>query len=220
MRKTKNNFANITTNTNYKSMHLLTHSGIIVIREKEQIEKDSFTQEVHLNDMYINFKKENLKTKLVNILDTEKEAMAIGSANFKIVFKSKSQEHSFNFPFQIGTNGDSPEEADSQTIPLLLNDLVILGTDGLFDNLYDKQILEIVETCMGDRSGNVAQGLSDRLANLAYDQSLNKNFFGPFCLNAMIKAGSYMIGGKSDDITVVVGQVFMENQKDIYVPSI
>ena len=170
--------------------------------------------------MYTNFEKNNLNTKLSNIFSTEKEAMAIGSANFKIVFKSKSQEHSFNFPYQIGTNGDSPEKADSQTIPLLLNDLVVLGTDGLFDNLYDRQILEIVESCNGASRENLAQSLSDKLANVAYEQSLDKKFFSPFGFNALIKAGSYMLGGKSDDITVVVGQVFVEKQTDTFVSNI
>jgi len=53
------------------------------------------------------------------------------------VFRSKEQTHGFNFPFQIGTSGDSPEKAESQLHNVDHNDILVVGTDGLFDNLFD-----------------------------------------------------------------------------------
>lgn len=201
----------------------------MVIREKEQIEIESYIKEEIPLDIYTDLKQDNFNEKLTYLFKAEKEAIRIGSETYKIVFKSKSQEHSFNFPYQIGTNGDSPTKADSNTIPLLPNDIVILGSDGLFDNLYDHQILQIVESLGNRQNGveqenseesrnlnrdaNLAQNIADGLARKAFDQSLNEKFFAPFGLNALLKVGSFFMGGKSDDITVVVGQVEIEEPK-------
>jgi protein phosphatase PTC7 len=53
------------------------------------------------------------------------------------VFRSKEQTHGFNFPYQIGTSGDDPESADDQVHNVEHNDILVVGTDGLFDNMYD-----------------------------------------------------------------------------------
>ena len=60
------------------------------------------------------------------------------------VFRSVEQTHGFNFPFQIGTGGDDPEKAESQVHSIDHNDILIVGTDGLFDNLFDEQIISLI----------------------------------------------------------------------------
>jgi hypothetical protein len=48
--------------------------------------------------------------------------------NDKVIFRTKEQQHSFNFPFQLGTQSTSlPEHADIFEIPVQDGDLIILG---------------------------------------------------------------------------------------------
>ena len=51
-----------------------------------------------------------------------------------------------------------------------------------------------------------ATKIADILAQHAYKLSLDERYKSPFAIEA-IKAGKYFTGGKSDDITVVVGKV-------------
>jgi len=61
-------------------------------------------------------------------------------------FISDEQTHHelFNTPYQIGDNGDDPGKAISHPHELKNNDIVVLATDGLWDNLEISQIVEIV----------------------------------------------------------------------------
>ncbi len=64
----------------------------------------------------------------------------------KILFRTKEQQHIFNFPVQLGTgHTTTPKDSDSLTLPLEEGDIILLATDGLFDNLFDHQILNIVK---------------------------------------------------------------------------
>ncbi|KAG5461650.1 MAG: hypothetical protein BJ554DRAFT_6121, partial [Olpidium bornovanus] len=51
----------------------------------------------------------------------------------------------FNFPYQLGTGSrDAPEDAQGFTVKIQKGDVVVMGTDGIFDNLFDEDILEEV----------------------------------------------------------------------------
>lgn len=62
----------------------------------------------------------------------------------EILFKSTEQTMGFNFPKQVGTNGNNPKECDLQTHEVKANDIFVLGSDGLFDNLFPENILDII----------------------------------------------------------------------------
>ena len=69
----------------------------------------------------------------------------------KKVFKSKPQQYSFNFPYQVGTAGDGSMLQRNLGIDALEKehkvqdyDIVIVATDGLWDNLFDKDIEECI----------------------------------------------------------------------------
>ena len=65
--------------------------------------------------------------------------------SYKTIFESKPQLKGFNFPFQIGSIGDDPKCAKSITHKFVKNnDIIISATDGLFDNLYVWEILNII----------------------------------------------------------------------------
>lgn len=41
-----------------------------------------------------------------------------GANNYTIVHESKTHQHSFNFPYQIGTNGDDPNCAIEEKVKI------------------------------------------------------------------------------------------------------
>lgn len=177
--------------------------GLMVVREKTPEEKSEFRE---INSISDDFDPENIQKVFENVSRVEAACMAKGSANFKIIFRSKNQEHGFNFPFQIGTNGNNPQQAESSFVNVSPGDLVILGTDGLFDNLYAVNILEELEV-LREEENLTPQVISRNLAKRAFDQSLRENYISPFSMSAILNVGVLYKGGKSDDITVSVGQI-------------
>jgi protein phosphatase PTC7 len=80
-------------------------------------------------------------------------------------------------------------------------DIVIAGSDGIFDNLFVPQIKLILENCLAQ--GFSVQKTAERIAKTAYTLSLDFNYRSPFYKEAL-RAGYYIKGGKSDDISVIV----------------
>ncbi|KAI8143661.1 phosphatase 2C-like domain-containing protein [Fennellomyces sp. T-0311] len=128
------------------------------------------------------------------------------------VFRSEEQQHSFNFPYQLGTASfDYPADAQQFSIKIEEGDVVIVASDGLFDNLFDDEILEEVMGCMNRKqegdSESVPQLISNALALRAKLVSEDlSNPGSPFQSRAMHE-GMYYQGGKADDISVLVAVV-------------
>jgi len=61
-------------------------------------------------------------------------------------FKSKEQQLEFNFPFQLAGWGAkamcTANDAVSIDLQLNLGDAVVVGTDGLFDNIFPEEIIK------------------------------------------------------------------------------
>jgi serine/threonine protein phosphatase PrpC len=77
----------------------------------------------------------------------------------------------------------------------------VVGSDGLFDNLSSKQIAQIVL----DLQQESTQKIASTIATAAYKVSLDPRAVSPFTEKAFengIVEG--VLGGKPDDITVVV----------------
>jgi protein phosphatase PTC7 len=131
-----------------------------------------------------------------------------------VLFRSTEQQINFNTPRQLGTgSSDRPECAEAVTVEVEEGDLVIVATDGLFDNLYDPEILRILEDTAADRYDPVALQLkAQALADHAHERSLDPSYFSPYCLKEMEFFGSRRsLGGKEDDISVVVARVLSAN---------
>lgn len=138
------------------------------------------------------------------------------------IFRSEEQQHSFNFPYQLGTSSpDRPKDAQvsnpcmgdqlanilqSFTVAVEKGDIVIMGSDGLFDNLFDKEILSIVKSHVasytipgsGNRPPKVLsiepQKISDALAERAKTVSLSKlNVDSPFQVRATNEGLYYQV---------------------------
>lgn len=123
------------------------------------------------------------------------------------VFRSKEQTHSFNFPFQIGTGGDDPAGAEQQTHAVAHNDILVVGSDGLFDNLFDVKIIELIRPFVRGRDDLLDPGLvAEIISKEAEKFSNNAGYMSPFAKTAKAHFYDY-VGGKPDDITVAVAQV-------------
>lgn len=61
-----------------------------------------------------------------------------------IEYESKEQQHSFNFPFQCGTNGDDPAKGESNAHNVKDGDILVVGSDGLWDNMHRRKIVELI----------------------------------------------------------------------------
>jgi len=93
-------------------------------------------------------------------------------------------------------------------------DIVVMGSDGLFDNLYNEDILEcIYPQYSGTYSTTNVTGLlrdvqavATCIAKKSEEKSIQPNYISPFARGAMETGVPYR-GGKPDDITVLVAQV-------------
>lgn len=137
--------------------------------------------------------------------------------DFDIVFKSEEQTHGFNFPFQVGEGGDDPSSAVVQKHKIQENDIVIVATDGLWDNLYPEQICKLLKAYINQDYNKEKkkdaepvttvltkpQEISEVLAQSCQYYSLQQSYNSPFAIRSK---GMYL-GGKHDDITIVIGQI-------------
>ncbi|VAI38683.1 unnamed protein product [Triticum turgidum subsp. durum] len=150
---------------------------------------------------------------IITLKEQGLHAVNLGDSGFivvrdgRTVLKSPSQQHDFNFTYQLESGGgsDLPSSADvSFHYSVASGDVIIAGTDGLFDNLYDNEITAVVVEAL--RSGLGAQGTAQKIAALARERAEDKHRQSPFAAAAQ-EAGYRYYGGKLDDITVVVSYV-------------
>lgn len=90
------------------------------------------------------------------------------------------------------------------TVDVESGDMLIVGTDGLFDNMFEGQIRDIAR--MGAEVGLDPEQVAWTVAEHAYHNSLNKKAYTPF-MQAALNAGRVFSGGKADDITVIVAYI-------------
>ncbi|XP_022775283.1 probable protein phosphatase 2C 80 isoform X1 [Durio zibethinus] len=139
-------------------------------------------------------------------------AVNLGDSGFIVirdgctVFHSPVQQHGFNCPYQLvsGYNGDLPSSGQVFRIPVLPGDVVVAGTDGLFDNLYKNEVTAVVVQAL--RAGFSPKLTAKQIAALACKRAVNKKRQTPFAKAAQHAGFSYN-GGKLDDITVVVSYI-------------
>lgn len=125
----------------------------------------------------------------------------------RIKFRTNQLEHEFGCPYQLGHHqyANSPQDADLATLPVVSGDIIIMGSDGLLDNVSELDILRQVKqmTQAGVKPGPMAQ----QLAKIAFDNSLDKKRTTPYSRAATEAFDMVYSGGKPDDITVLVAVV-------------
>lgn len=108
---------------------------------------------------------------------------------------------------------DLPKDADTKRFFLKDGDLILLATDGYFDNMYSHETLEMInsgmkpieETESDDNELVTAtiRGLAKTLTDRARRLSLDPKRLSPWAKAAQAHGSNYR-GGKVDDITCIV----------------
>jgi len=135
-------------------------------------------------------------------------AANIGDSGFMVVregkvhYRSEEMQHFFNFPFQLGTgHTTTAQDANIVRLDLQEGDVIVAGTDALFDNLFDEEILNIVNNT--PPNANLARILALEAFQRGYTHQPS-----PFMKMAhrlgLIDTDQ---GGKPDDITVIATRI-------------
>lgn len=131
----------------------------------------------------------------------------------QIVFSTCPQEHYFDCPYQLSSEVVSQTYLDAvvSCVNLIEGDITVMGSDGLFDNVFDREIVSTLTTI-----SDVAES-AKALANLANKHSTDLAFDSPYSLEGRARGydlplwkkflGQKLTGGKLDDITVIVSRV-------------
>ena len=165
-------------------------------------------------------------TACVAILDGENGILNVGNlgdAGAMIArsdtayFYTPSQQHEFNCPFQLGCEAFYPEsdgadDAETFRVHVRPGDALVMGSDGLWDNVPHAEVAETVEACVRDEKD--AQETAEAIASLAFEHSVDEAYDSPFTAEARRNGydvewwerakGKTLVGGKMDDIAVVV----------------
>ncbi|CAG5122817.1 unnamed protein product [Candidula unifasciata] len=167
------------------------------------------------------------------IVSLHREERTIYSANLgdsgflvirdgEVVHRSTEQQHYFNTPYQLAVAppsqdgqwlSDSPEMAESSSFKVEDGDILMLATDGLFDNLSEDMILRTLASLHSHKEEERIQHAATSIAEHAYNLSLDPDYMSPFALSAS-SIGIDLTGGKPDDITCIVARV--TSQSDIF----
>ncbi|KAF3454856.1 hypothetical protein FNV43_RR05304 [Rhamnella rubrinervis] len=101
----------------------------------------------------------------------------------RTVFSTSPQEHSFDCPFQLSSEvvGQTYLDAMVSNVELMEGDVIVMGSDGLFDNVFDREIVSTIS-----RYKEVSEA-AKALANLAKTHSVDTNFDSPYALEARSK---------------------------------
>lgn len=129
-----------------------------------------------------------------------------------LLVRSRAQQHYFNRPVQLsGSDSGSAkiQEAEVGEVPVVQGDVVVVGTDGLFDNVSDDEMERIVR--MGTAMGFSPRNMADVIAGFAYEAARCTYRDTPFSILSRKEKGTAFTGGKPDDITVIVAFVVSQN---------
>lgn len=123
---------------------------------------------------------------------------------YKVRFRTNQLEHDFGRPYQLGhhAHADQVDKCDVASVAVLRGDVIVMGTDGLLDNLSDSEIASEVgvQRCKGSGPSVIAQ----RLARMAFEAAYDKSRITPYAIAASEHFDMAYSGGKPDDITVLV----------------
>jgi len=154
---------------------------------------------------------------VLSVSGNQLEAANLGDSGFlvirkgQLIYKTREQQHYFNCPFQIGSSRDTPDDADLIKFEVEPGDVVVMATDGVFDNLSSQMIVSMAWDGVTRLVplNDVAQSLALEAQRVALDPHGDT----PFAEGAR-KVGQVWNGGKLDDITVLVACVGVDSGVD------
>ncbi|CDY72337.1 BnaAnng40740D, partial [Brassica napus] len=148
---------------------------------------------------------------IAHLSNNELHIANIGDSGFMVVRnrtvlqKSSPMFHHFCFPLHITRGDDILKLAEVYHVNLEEGDVVITASDGLFDNLYEKEIVSIV--CRLLEQGLEPQRIAELVAAKAQEVGRSETERTPFGDAAKEEGHDGYRGGKLDAVTVIVSLV-------------
>ncbi|KAG9153002.1 hypothetical protein Leryth_024742 [Lithospermum erythrorhizon] len=147
---------------------------------------------------------------LVTLSGHDLLCLNVGDSGFRViregktVYSSSPQVTGFNHPYQLGIYSDNLWLASKIRVRVEIGDVVVVATDGLFDNVFLEDLEKLVN--YGKRNNDTPDNLAKTITEYAHIKSLDTYYRSPFTVEAE-KVGKKSMGGKKDDITVVVAYI-------------
>lgn len=88
---------------------------------------------------------------------------------------------------------DSPDSADSYSFQVENGDVILVATDGVFDNVPKDLLLETLNGVEGETDAVKLQMTANSIALMARSLSFDSEFMSPFAINAR-KSNIHTIG--------------------------
>lgn len=139
-----------------------------------------------------------------------------------VVYRSAQQEHDFGRPYQLGHHAHSDTAADAMLADVRLrpNDVIVAGTDGVFDNVSLERMADCVGAALGAEEAAAAAGQPSArqgdgvcdvvlrgVLETAFANSVSQKADTPYSMAASEWHNMIYSGGKMDDISIVVARV-------------
>jgi protein phosphatase PTC7 len=122
----------------------------------------------------------------------------------KVTAKTREISHYWECPYQLSEDSpDQPKDGTKLNVELISGDLVLMGSDGVFDNVNDDQLLELV----AESSTVKPAPLAKKVCDLSRKLSLDKTIVTPYSKQAQRRGDEDYrdgLGGKLDDVSCIV----------------
>jgi serine/threonine protein phosphatase PrpC len=164
---------------------------------------------------------------VLNLGDSGIIVLRRDGGEFKVAHATEPTTLGFNFPCQIGNApipmvwrpSNAPEDATVDLFQLRSGDVMVYGSDGVWDNVFEKDIIQILKNSSMDvsRPASISENelkvLATKIAKLAVERGNSETEKTPWTVSAqqafkdkpiVLYHNRYFIGGKPDDVTVVV----------------
>jgi len=134
------------------------------------------------------------------------------------LFRTREQFGDWDVPSFLGRAMLPSKGAKSivvNSVRVKADDVLVVGSDGVFDNLQDSEIQRIVrEVSEGAaRDKGWEKRAAREIARLAFHASVDPSRTTPYGERALREHGYLMFGGKEDDITVIVSTIREEHDR-------
>lgn len=149
------------------------------------------------------------------IIDTTLKVLSLGDSKIfvirdkQIAYTNKEQYISVMCPQQVGTN--FPEKLPSKVveitdIQLQNDDIILICSDGLTDNMYPDEILQFINDRLNIDKTNLQQVTNDLL------KETKSIAFDSYCVSPYVEKvnelhNQFIQGGKLDDISICISKV-------------
>ncbi|XWS29069.1 hypothetical protein CRYUN_Cryun25bG0125000 [Craigia yunnanensis] len=145
-----------------------------------------------VGDVEVNYNPQILLRKAHGATSSKSSATALKVANVgdcglriirkgQIIFSTSPQEHYFDCPYQLSSELIGQTYLNAvwvSSVELMERDTIVMGSDGLFDNVFDREIVSTLAIHI-----DVVEA-AKALSNLASNHSKDSRFDSPYSLEA------------------------------------